>query len=95
METTNKNIKLKPSGIEWIGDVPEDWEVVKTIYCLKMPITDGPHETPDLYEDGIPFISAEAVSKGYIDFELKRGCFRRIIMRSAVKNIFLRSMMCI
>lgn len=25
METTNKNIKLKPSGIEWIGDVPEDW----------------------------------------------------------------------
>ena len=23
------NVKLKPSGVEWLGDVPEHWEVVK------------------------------------------------------------------
>lgn len=23
------NVKLKPSGIEWLGDIPEHWEVVK------------------------------------------------------------------
>lgn len=69
----NKNVKMKDSGVEWIGKVPEDWVVKKTLYCLTMPLTDGPHETPALYEDGIPFISAEAVSNGTIDFEQKRG----------------------
>ena len=38
-----------------------------------MPITDGPHETPELYDDGIPFISADAVSDGFINFDNKRG----------------------
>lgn len=25
----DKNAKLKPSGIEWLGDIPESWEVIK------------------------------------------------------------------
>ncbi len=30
------NVRLKPSGVEWLGDVPEHWEVsrVKTEFCL-------------------------------------------------------------
>lgn len=45
------------------------------MYALSMPITDGPHETPELFDEGIPFISAEAVScgNGHIDFEHIRG----------------------
>ncbi|MCR5191041.1 MAG: restriction endonuclease subunit S [Bacteroidales bacterium] len=71
----NPNAKMKDSGVEWIGEVPEGWEVRKTLFCLSMPITDGPHETPQLYEDGIPFVSAEAVScgNGRIDFDHIRG----------------------
>lgn len=71
----NPNAKMKDSGVEWIGEVPEDWEVRKTLFCLCMPITDGPHETPQLYEEGIPFVSAEAVScgNGKIDFNHIRG----------------------
>ncbi|MFM7371783.1 MAG: hypothetical protein ACKO2Z_29155, partial [Sphaerospermopsis kisseleviana] len=38
-----------------------------------MPITDGPHETPDLLDDGIPFISAEAIKNDQINFDKKRG----------------------
>lgn len=58
-----------------IGDIPEDWEVSITKKCLSMPITDGPHETPTLCDDGIPFISAESVSSGNgrIDFSRMRG----------------------
>lgn len=69
------NVKMKPSGIDWIGDIPEHWEVMKTLFALSMPITDGPHETPQLYDDGIPFVSAEAVScgNGRIDFNHIRG----------------------
>ena len=29
------NVKMKPSGIDWIGDIPEHWEVVKNKYLFK------------------------------------------------------------
>lgn len=66
---------MKDSGIDCMGEIPVDWMITKTHYCLKMPITDGPHTTPDLYDEGIPFISAEAVScgNGKIDFSHMRG----------------------
>ena len=67
--------EMKDSGVEWIGEIPADWNVGKTLYALSMPITDGPHETPELFEEGIPFVSAEAVScgNGHLDFEHIRG----------------------
>lgn len=71
----NPAAPMKDSGIEWVGLIPKDWAVGKTIYGLEMPITDGPHETPQLYSEGVPFISAEAVScgNGNIDFNHIRG----------------------
>lgn len=71
----NPDAPMKDSGVEWIGEIPEHWSVGKTIYGLEMPITDGPHETPQLYSDGVPFVSAEAVScgNGKIDFDHIRG----------------------
>ena len=71
----NPDAPMKDSGIEWIGEIPEHWSVGKTIYGLEMPITDGPHETPQLYSEGVPFVSAEAVScgNGRIDFDHIRG----------------------
>ncbi len=69
----NLNVPMKESGIEWIGEIPLNWNRCKVLYCLVMPITDGPHETPELFEEGIPFISAEAIKNGKIDFNLKRG----------------------
>lgn len=67
--------EVKDSGVEWIGEIPADWNIGKTLYALSMPITDGPHETPELFDEGIPFVSAEAVScgNGHIDFEHIRG----------------------
>jgi type I restriction enzyme S subunit len=69
----NKNVHLRESNVDGLGLIPEGWEVVKTLYVLEMPITDGPHETPMLYDEGIPFISAEAISSGYINFDNMRG----------------------
>lgn len=28
--------KYKPSGVEWLGDVPEHWEVKRTRFILSM-----------------------------------------------------------
>ena len=68
-------VPMKDSGVEWIGEIPEHWNLCKTLYGLIMPITDGPHTTPNLYKEGVPFVSAEAVStgKGKIDFNHIRG----------------------
>lgn len=30
----NPNVPLKPSGIDWIGEIPEHWEVTKIKHCL-------------------------------------------------------------
>lgn len=32
----NANIKMKYSGIEWLGDVPEHWNVIKFSYCVSI-----------------------------------------------------------
>lgn len=50
-----------------------DWKISKIKQVVATKITDGPHETPELVEDGIPFISAEAIKNDRINFALKRG----------------------
>lgn len=67
------NVPMKGSGIEWLGEVPAHWEVSAIKHIVSTPITDGPHETPNFPDEGIPFVSAEAVSSGNIDFSKIRG----------------------
>lgn len=67
------NAPMKDSGVEWLGDVPEHWEVLPLKYLVAIRITDGPHETPDFIDEGVPFVSAEAVGKGILDFNKIRG----------------------
>jgi len=64
----NRYDRYKDSGIPWLGDVPEHWIIMPIKFSLSMPITDGPHETPEILSDGIPFISAEAVKNDKLDF---------------------------
>ena len=49
------------------------WEQRKVLDLLIQPITDGPHETPKLVEEGVPFISVDAIVDNKIDFSRKRG----------------------
>ena len=71
----DENAEMKDSGVVWIGAIPSKWVCLNTLHVLSQPITDGPHTTPELYSEGIPFISAEAVScgNGGIDFSHMRG----------------------
>ncbi len=59
----------KPSGVEFIGDIPEHWEVKKLKYCMRDKITDGPHETPKFISEGIPFLSVDGIQNGELVFE--------------------------
>lgn len=73
------SVPMKNSGVDVYPSVPEHWNVQKTLTTLTMPITDGPHTTPELLSEGIPFVSAEAVScgNGDIDFDHIRGFISR------------------
>lgn len=66
----NPNAPLKDSGVEWIGEVPEHWEVnrLKTLCRTIRNGYVGP--TRDLYvDDGIPYIQSVHIKDGDILFE--------------------------
>lgn len=69
----NPNAKMKDCGVKWIGRIPEGWIITSVKNVLDIPICDGPHTTPQLYDDGYPFVSAEAIKNGEIDFDKIRG----------------------
>jgi type I restriction enzyme, S subunit len=60
------SVRLKPSGIEWLGDVPEHWEVMR----LARVIADGPKNgiSPAVDERGvIESFSISAVREGKVE----------------------------
>ncbi len=61
------------SGIKYVDSIPSHWENRKMLSILAMRVVDGPHESPELFEEGIPYISATAIEKGKIDFSKRRG----------------------
>ena len=67
MDEKKKAPKLRFKGFT------DDWKQRCLIEMLAQPITDGPHETPNLVKRGIPFISVEAVMNNRLDFTRKRG----------------------
>lgn len=61
----NPNVKLKPSGVDWLGKIPEHWEVKKLKYLgiIKYGLGQPPKEK----EDGLPLIRATNVERGSIN----------------------------
>ena len=53
--------KYKTSGVEWLGDVPEHWELARLKNVITQKITDGPHTTPTFHSDGVPFLGSPSV----------------------------------
>lgn len=53
-------VRLKRSGVEWLGDVPEHWESVSLRRVITRAV-DGPHHSPQYLDAGIPFISARNI----------------------------------
>lgn len=80
--------RFKDSGIEWLGEIPEGWEVTHLKYATKM-IVDCPHETPQYDVDGnYPVVRTADLSLGLLDlsntYKVSEDEYLRRIRRSAV-----------
>ncbi|KAA9240376.1 MULTISPECIES: restriction endonuclease subunit S [Aerococcus] len=64
----DKDAQMKDSGIEWIGEIPEHWRVVKLKHITDL-ISKG--MGPNYVEDGeVPVVNQATFSKGYFDYDL-------------------------
>jgi len=70
------NVKMKPSGIDWLGDVPEHWEqtVIKRFSTLQrghvLPITVPPSKEQKLI---VAFLENETVKLDTLEAEANRA----------------------
>ena len=69
------NVPMKDSGVEWIGQIPEHWEVKKIKYATKIfrgKFTHRPRNDPSLYDGKYPFFQTGDVAKAgkfLVDFK--------------------------
>ena len=58
------NVRLKPSGVEWLGEVPEGWDLarIKSVAQVRYGLGQPPPEK----DGGLPLIRATNVSRGHI-----------------------------
>lgn len=61
------NSKLVPSGIDWIGEIPEGW-LITDIKKMCVSITDGSHFSPERQSEGMPYITAGDIRGKGIDY---------------------------
>lgn len=64
----DENVEMKNSGIEWIGEIPVNWEVCKLKHLFKR-IADGTHFSPKSIDDGYPYLTAADVRGIGINYE--------------------------
>lgn len=62
--------EIKDSGIEWIGEIPDDWKIFHFKYIVKEKI-DNRGRTPEIDENdiGIPIIELDAIGNKNPDVE--------------------------
>jgi type I restriction enzyme S subunit len=65
----NPNVPMKDSGVEWLGEVPEHWEISRLGWIADQ-VNDINHEMPVATSSGIPFLSAKDLDdNGRINFD--------------------------
>jgi type I restriction enzyme S subunit len=71
-ETVTKGLKpdakMKYSGIEWLGEIPEHW-IVSKLKFLTSKIVDGAHFTPTYVENGVPFLRVTDIQTKEINLD--------------------------
>src|SRR5574344_243987 len=64
----NPDAKMKDSGIEWIGDIPEEWSMIKTslLFGLIGSGTTPPKNGTNYADEGLCWLQTGDLNDGYI-----------------------------
>ncbi|WP_167482936.1 restriction endonuclease subunit S [Leptospira mtsangambouensis] len=65
------NVKMKDSGVEWLGEVPEHWEVIPMTKYLES-IIDYRGKTPQKIESGTFLVTARNIKEGKINYSISQ-----------------------
>jgi type I restriction enzyme S subunit len=83
----NPDVKMKDSGVEWLGEIPAHWEV--------FPFTKGATEmsdyrgaTPEKVDSGMFLVTAKNIGLGFMDYE----CSREFVTKDGYDKIMKRGM---
>ncbi len=69
------NVSLKPSGVEWLGDISEHWDVLPFTKCVTER-SDYRGATPEKVESGIFLVTAKNIGMGTIDYDVSKEYVR-------------------
>lgn len=77
------NAKMKHSGVEWIGEIPEGWEVKRLKFVSKININSLPENTPNTFSFNYVDIGSVSFENGierteYFEFKNAPSRARRI-----------------
>jgi len=67
---TSSAVEMKDSGVEWIGEIPEHWEVVPLVkYSTRF---DYRGKTPEKVDEGIFLVTTKNIKEGLINYEISK-----------------------
>jgi type I restriction enzyme, S subunit len=69
------SVPLKPSGIPWLGEIPQHWEVWSFLRCT-IERADYRGATPEKVDSGVFLVTAKNIRKGWIDYESSKEYVR-------------------
>ncbi len=78
------NVQMKDSGVEWIGEIPEHWEILPlTKYSTRV---DYRGKTPEKVEEGRLLVTTRNIKNGILDYEISK----EYIKESQYKEVMSR-----
>ncbi len=76
----NPDVKLKPSGVEWIGDIPEHWGVAPLKHLASINVRTLPESTDGSYT--FKYFDISSVGTGRFTGEPEKLCFSQAPSRA-------------
>jgi type I restriction enzyme, S subunit len=70
------NVCLKPSGVEWLGDVPEHWKVTRFKAVLSRPMRNGLFKKKDAFGSGVLLVNVGDVYRE--NFQIDPAALERV-----------------
>ena len=66
----NPDVPMKPSGIDWLGDIPAHWDIRGLTKCTRR--VDYRGATPQKSDSGVFLVTAKNIKNGRIDYDASK-----------------------